>query len=141
MYLRSAPLQKMPAVPRRTTTRTAGSRASCRPALRRSRAVDGSSELKRFGRSMVSVPTPRSTAVRMWLSPLTRPSADPRHRIALRLGKEPLAQPGVEDDPAPLLGDAGADHRGAPPEGVAVQRPHHPVQRLGVRPEALDRVM
>src|SRR5215468_413010 len=118
MYLRSAPLQKMPGAPRSTTTRTARSRASCSPALRRSRAVETSRELKRSRRSMVRVPTPRLTVVRMWLASLTATSADPRHGIALGLGQEPLAQAGVEHDAPPLLGDAGAHHGGATSKGV-----------------------
>src|SRR4051794_13460240 len=122
MYLRSAPLQNAPETPRSTTTRTRSSRASSSPAWRRSCAVSTSSELNRFGRSSVSVATPPSTHTFTW-SPTVPPlSADPRHRVAVRLGQEPLAEAGLEHDAPGVLGAAHADDGRVAAQRMRAQR-------------------
>src|SRR5487761_1898166 len=123
MYLRSAPLQKMPLVPRTITQRTSAARASCNPAFRKSRAVSTSMELNRSGRSMTRVPTGPSRSI--WMCSMAMaalPSADARQQLTLVLREQALAEPGVQHHVADACAHAFADHGGIHAGGVPAQR-------------------
>ena len=131
MYFRSAPLQKTPPSPRRTTARTAGSRASWSPALRKSRAVcdvERVEALAAVDRENADGPVPsRSGCVC-----IAGASAD------ARAAARPRARPaGADRGPVSRMTRPGrsemqvADDRRVPPQGVGAERREHGLGRLG----------
>ncbi len=120
MYLRSAPLQKMPGAPRSITTRDRRVPRQLQSGLAqipRGGDIEGVEALRPVDDQGAHAAVDLRPDVRRG-TPRAR-SADARHRLALGLGEEPPAQPGVEDDASLLLGDAGPDHRRAASERVA----------------------
>src|SRR5512132_2123687 len=101
MYLRSAPLQNTPLVPRRITARTSSSRAQRSAARRKSCAVVTSSELNRAERAIVMIATApaRSTVMKLI-------SADPRQQLAVGFGEHAAPEPRIDHDRPGELGRA-----------------------------------